>query len=100
MAKNKNGQSQRTAGSKRFWKQFWSMLKPSHKQIKILFVFIAVFRLSQLAAPYILKLIVDELSRFDAEQISYLLLLIAVFSPVSSLLPFWVILKIKELFPW
>lgn len=55
------------------------MLEPSHKQIKILFVFIAVFRLSQLAAPYILKLIVDELSRFDAEQISYLLLLIAVF---------------------
>lgn len=55
------------------------MISPSHKQIKILLVFIAVFRLSQLVAPYILKLIVDELSHFNAERISYLLLLIAVF---------------------
>jgi len=79
MMKNKKKQSPRTAGSGQFWKQLWDMITPSHKQIKILFIFIIGFRLSQLIAPYVLKLIVDELSRFNAERIGYLLLLIAVF---------------------
>ena len=72
----KNDQNHRTAGSRRFWKQLWEIISPSHGQIKFLLVLIVVFRLVQLATPYILKLIIDKLSNFTPEQIVPLLLLI------------------------
>jgi ABC-type multidrug transport system fused ATPase/permease subunit len=47
--------------------------------VKILFLFIVLFRLMQLAAPYVLKLIIDRLSDFSAEQVVPLLVLIGAF---------------------
>ncbi|HMB65363.1 MAG TPA: ABC transporter ATP-binding protein, partial [Patescibacteria group bacterium] len=76
MASNKD-KHPRTAGSQEFWRQLWKIISPSHKQIKFLLVLIVVFRLIQLATPYILKLIIDKLSHFNPEQVIPLLLLIA-----------------------
>lgn len=72
-------QKARTTGSKDFWLQLWEIFKPSRKQIKALLLLIVVFRLAQLAAPYILKLIIDRLANFSPEQIIPLLLFIAIF---------------------
>jgi ABC-type multidrug transport system fused ATPase/permease subunit len=75
MAESENQQF-RTTSSKRFWRELWKILAPSHKQIKRLLVLIVVFRLAQLIAPYALKLIIDRLSDFSPEQIAPILLFI------------------------
>ncbi len=66
----------RSAGGGSFWKQLWSILSPSHKQIKYLLFLIVVFRLVQIITPYIIKLIIDILSAFSPEQVVPLILLI------------------------
>lgn len=74
------------------------MIEPSHKQIKRLFFLIVIFRLTQLAAPYILKLIVDRLSDFNTEQILPLFILIAVFFASEQITSFLGFFKDRKTF--
>lgn len=53
------------------------MLEPSRKQIKILFGFTIVFEAARMTGPYILKLIIDRLTNFNAAEIGQIFLLIA-----------------------
>lgn len=62
---------------RKFWRRFWALLEPSRKQIKILFVFIAVFEASRMVGPYILKLIIDRLANFDVAEVGQIFLFIA-----------------------
>ena len=60
-----------------FWLRLWKLLTPSRKQIKTLFILTVFFELARLIGPYILKLIIDRITQFDAGQIVPITLLIA-----------------------
>ncbi len=55
--------------NRNFWKDFWKLLEPSHKQIFSLIVLTVFFELAALLGPYILKLIIDKISNFTPEEI-------------------------------
>ena len=79
-----------TRKSKNFWKKLWILIDPSHVQIKLLIGWLIFFELVKLIGPYLLKLIIDGLVAFDAEKISYLLLLIgAMFVSEQTASLFW-----------
>jgi ABC-type multidrug transport system fused ATPase/permease subunit len=59
-----------------FWIRLWKLLSPSHKQIKYLLLFIVSGELLRLVSPYILKLIVDSLTNFRAEDLKIIGLLV------------------------
>jgi len=56
-----------------FWKNLWQLIEPSHKRIKILVIFLIFEEVVNLAAPYVLKLIIDTLTNFDYSKIVLLL---------------------------
>ncbi len=62
-----------------FWKNFWKILKPSHKKFKILFVFIVIYEIVALISPFILKNIIDRIMVFKENDLSFLLFLIFLF---------------------
>jgi ABC-type multidrug transport system fused ATPase/permease subunit len=62
--------------NKEFWQKLWSILKQFQKRMIWLFVIVALFELTRLASPYLLKLVIEHLENFDAEKIKELLLLI------------------------
>ncbi len=59
-----------------FFSRLWSLLKPSHRDIKFLSVFIIVIELLRLIGPYFLKLIIDLINNFQKENVLELILLI------------------------
>jgi len=59
-----------------FFDRLWSLLTPSHKPIKILVVFTIILESVKLVGPYILKLVIDDITNFDISKILNLLLLI------------------------
>lgn len=61
-----------------FWKHIWKLLEPSQSQIKRLLVLIMAMEVVHLAGPYVLKLIIDKITNFDAAQIYSILFLVAV----------------------
>ncbi|MBU0619711.1 ABC transporter ATP-binding protein/permease [Patescibacteria group bacterium] len=76
----------------KFWKQLWQLLKPSQKQIKSLFVLTMVFEIVRLIGPYILKIIIDKLTQFQASEIMpivYLIVLMFFSEQVVSLLAYF-----------
>ena len=52
-----------------FWVRLWELLMPSHKVMIFTAVLILVIELVNLIGPYILKLIIDNLTRFGMEKI-------------------------------
>ncbi len=62
-----------------FWPRFWNILKPSQRQIKKLLFFTILVSLVSMIGPYILKLVIDAIVSFDANELKYLLLLIFLF---------------------
>ncbi|OGF25347.1 hypothetical protein A2331_03985 [Candidatus Falkowbacteria bacterium RIFOXYB2_FULL_34_18] len=70
MKKNKN------KNLKRFWPKLWNLLKPSHKQIKTLFVSILFLELVVLTGPFLLKLIIDKIVNFKPEELKTILFFI------------------------
>jgi len=60
-----------------FWQNLWQLLDQSHKKFKALFFWLFAFECINLVGPYFLKLIIDGLTNFDAEQIGLLLLFVA-----------------------
>jgi len=59
-----------------FWLKLWELLAPSKKRIKILAVLIVVFESSRLVGPYILKIVIDELVNFNADELMFIVWLI------------------------
>lgn len=56
-----------------FWKKLWNLINLSQRKIKVLFVFLILFELVKLIAPYILKIIIDTLLNVGLEEITLLL---------------------------
>ena len=76
-----------------FFQRLWSLLVPSHKPIKILVAFTIILELVKLVGPYILKIIIDEITSFDASKISsliFLIFLMFVVNQISSLIDYLV----------
>ncbi len=59
-----------------FWLRLWKLLKPSQKRIKILLCFTIVFESLRLIGPYMLKLIIDKLTAFNAAEVMPIIYLI------------------------
>lgn len=77
---------------KGFWKRLWKLLSPSHRQIKYLLLFIVAGELLRLVSPYILKLIVDALTNFRAEdmkKIGFLIIFMLLVNQFYSLVSFF-----------
>lgn len=60
-----------------FWNNLWALIKPSHKQLKRLFVLIIFLEIVKLVSPFILKLIIDLILAFKPEDIMKILVLVA-----------------------
>ncbi len=58
---------------KRFWTRLWKLLEPSHKQITRLLVLTMALEIVDLAGPYILKVVIDKITNFNAEQMGIIL---------------------------
>jgi ABC-type multidrug transport system fused ATPase/permease subunit len=72
----------------RFWRSIWKLLEPSQKQIKNLLVLIVVMEIIRLAGPYILKLVIDKVTNFDATQLGNILILIGIMFLINQGLSF------------
>ncbi|MEI7425595.1 MAG: ABC transporter ATP-binding protein [Candidatus Moraniibacteriota bacterium] len=59
-----------------FWKHIWKLLEPSQKQIKHLLALIMVMEIVHLSGPYMLKIIIDKITNFKAEQLGFILFLV------------------------
>lgn len=72
-----------------FWAHLWKLIVPFHKQVASLVALIMLTELVRLSGPYILKLIIDNLTTFDASKIGRILLFIVLMfsaNEASSLL--------------
>jgi ABC-type multidrug transport system fused ATPase/permease subunit len=61
---------------KRFWWRLWKLLTPIHKTIRNMVFLIVSIELSRLIGPYILKIIIDTVTRFQVEDLGFLIILI------------------------
>ncbi len=68
--------SYREFDAKGFWMRLWKLLTPSHQQIKYLLVSIMVLEIFRLGGPYILKIIIDTITTFQADKIPLLIFLV------------------------
>jgi len=75
MKKEKNQEPNKLDG-KIFWAKLWKLLAPSHQAIKKLLVFIMLTEAANLVGPYILKLIIDTLTKLRAEDLQRILMLV------------------------
>ena len=74
-----------------FFSRLWSLLVPSHKPIKILVVFTVALESVKLVGPYILKLIIDDITNFDVSRIlnlSLLIILMFIVNQIVSLIDY------------
>lgn len=62
--------------SKGFWKKLWILIEPTHSAIYKLLILMFLLEISKLTGPYFLKLIIDSVTRFDAQMLNHILLLI------------------------
>lgn len=74
--KQKINTSGRGFDMKSFWKHLWILLGGSHGIIKKLVSVMVVVELSRLIGPYILKLIIDSVTKFSPDKIGEIVLLI------------------------
>lgn len=61
---------------KGFWIRLWKLTKPSHDQIKSLFILIVFAEVVKLAGPYFLKLIIDDLTHLDPNKATEIFVLV------------------------
>ena len=60
---------------KNFWPKLWQMIEPSQKQLKVALVWIVVVEITKLGGPYLLKLIIDNLTRVDKFNLGLIIVL-------------------------
>lgn len=58
---------------RKFFARLWSLLKPVHKRFYALLAILVVLESLNLAGPYLLKFIIDEITNFDPEKLSLLI---------------------------
>lgn len=68
-----------------FWKKLWGLLSFSHKQIRNLMIFIMFIEIINLSGPYLLKLIIDNITNFSPEKIGKLIFLIVAMFLINQL---------------
>lgn len=64
---------------KGFWPTLKVLIKPFRKKMRLLLLLTVIFELIGLISPYVLKLIIDFITNFQAERLGYLLLLVVLF---------------------
>lgn len=62
---------------KGFWRDFWRLLRPFQGWIHSLMAATVVFELARLVGPYLLKLVIDTLTGFNAADLRLLVYLLA-----------------------
>lgn len=67
--KQKLKKSERSFDIKGFWTRLWELLLPVQGAMKKVFALMLVVELTRLAGPYVLKLIIDSVTNFQAEKI-------------------------------
>jgi len=72
-----------------FWTKLWSLLSESHKLIFIILLFTVIAAFLDLIKPYIVKLVIDNLTNFKSEDLWFMSSLIAIFF-VSDQIRSWV----------
>ena len=84
----------------RFWAELWQLLKPFKKLFSIIAAFVFALAILDLVSPYILKLLIDNLSDFDATTLLFLAQLIVLYlatSQVHSVLDYFADRRILRL---
>lgn len=70
---------------KRFWIRLWQLLKPFHKVMKGIFMFVVIFEAIRLIPPYLLKMAIDLVTSFSPDKIGQILILILAMFLVGQL---------------
>lgn len=85
---------------KSFWVKIWRLLEPSRWQIKSVLFLLFVIEIVRLVGPYILKIIIDKITKIEVAQIDVVLfLIIAMFlvNQIASLLDYFADKKILSI---
>lgn len=61
---------------KDFWARLWQLIQPSHRQIFSVLGLIMIVEAVRLIGPYILKLIIDQLSNFSQQDVPWVIFLL------------------------
>ena len=98
-----NRQSKKTTKQKKvkmrkFWLRLWKLLAPSQRQIKVLLALTMIFELARLAGPYLLKMIIDRITYFEAIDIAPIIYLIALMLLSEQIVSFIDYFKDKMVF--
>ena len=75
-----------------FWLNLWNLLTPSRKDFKKIIGFVVIFEMTALVGPYLLKLIIDNLMMFDAENVGLIVMLIGLMflsEQIKSIIDYW-----------
>ncbi len=101
--KTMNRQSKKTTKQEKvkikgFWLRLWELLAPSQKQIKSLFALTMIFELARLVGPYLLKMIIDRITYFEAIDIAPIIYLIALMLLSEQIVSFIDYFKDKMVF--
>ncbi len=65
--------------NKEFWVKLWQLLAESHRLIFIILAFTVVAALLDLLKPYIVKLLIDNLTNFQKEDLQLMIMLVGLF---------------------
>jgi ABC-type multidrug transport system fused ATPase/permease subunit len=77
---------------KSFWVKIWKLLEPSRGQIKRLLFLLFVIEIVNLVGPYILKIVIDKVSRLELAQIGIVIFLVVsmfLVNQIASLLGYF-----------
>lgn len=67
-----------------FWRELWHLLEPFRKLFFVIALMITSLAILDLAAPYILKLLIDGLNKFDLVSLFFLVKLIILYLATSQ----------------
>jgi len=70
---------------KSFWVKTWKLLEPSHRQIKHVLILLFFVETMNLVGPYILKIIIDKITKLEMAEIGVILFLIALMFSVNQI---------------
>ncbi len=70
---------------KKFWVELWRLLKPFRKLFRLITGIAVLYALLNLAAPYVLKLVIDGLNGFNLSTLFFLLKLIVLYFVIEEL---------------
>lgn len=86
------------SGRQSFWQDFWQLLRPFRKFFRILSSLILVIVFLDLAKPYLLKLVIDNLLDFERVEIAFLLQLIVIYFLTDQVRVFFQYLSDRRVF--